>query len=83
MEYPELFGALDCRIRIPQDAIDSLREQITKEEGPKSQFQAWPGLTAEFNAYAGQIYMELGEPTLDMRKAWDVFVNMAVAMAVE
>ncbi|KAJ7617958.1 hypothetical protein FB45DRAFT_872402 [Roridomyces roridus] len=82
MEYPELFGALDCRIKVPQVAIDALRDQISGEEGPKSQFQSWPGLTAEFDVYACRVYEEIGEPTLTMETGWDVFVNMTVAMTV-
>ncbi|KAJ7064243.1 hypothetical protein C8F01DRAFT_1250495 [Mycena amicta] len=83
MDYPELFGALDCHIKIPQDAIDELRQQITQEEGPKSQFQAWPGLTAEFDVWARRVYTEIGQPQLTMVKGWDVFVQMAIVMAVD
>ncbi|KAJ7190731.1 hypothetical protein GGX14DRAFT_381829 [Mycena pura] len=82
MQYPELFGALDCQIKVPQQAVDMLREELTREEGPVSQFQAWPGLTAEFDERASAAYEEIGAPSLTMAKAWDVFVNMAVAMAL-
>ncbi|KAJ6629761.1 hypothetical protein B0H10DRAFT_2160398 [Mycena sp. CBHHK59/15] len=52
LDFPELFGALECRISIPQEAIDNLREQLTEEEGPREDYQTWPGLTPEFNVYA-------------------------------
>ncbi|KAJ7504880.1 hypothetical protein B0H11DRAFT_1627105, partial [Mycena galericulata] len=32
MDYPELFGGLDCRIKIPPEAITDLREQLETEE---------------------------------------------------
>ncbi|KAJ7203250.1 hypothetical protein GGX14DRAFT_317297, partial [Mycena pura] len=32
MQYPELFGALDCQIKVPQQAVDMLREELTREE---------------------------------------------------
>ncbi|KAJ7194877.1 hypothetical protein GGX14DRAFT_678051 [Mycena pura] len=82
MQYPELFDALDCQIKVPQQAVDMLCEELTREEGPVSQFQAWPGLTAEFDERASAAYEEIGAPSLTMAKAWDVFVNMAVAMAL-
>ncbi|KAJ7201919.1 hypothetical protein GGX14DRAFT_571186 [Mycena pura] len=71
MQYPELFGALDCRIEVPQQAVDMLCEELTREEGPVSQFQAWPGLTAEFDKWASAAYEEIGAPSLTMAKAWD------------
>ncbi|KAJ7210180.1 hypothetical protein GGX14DRAFT_363716, partial [Mycena pura] len=83
MEYPELFGALDCRIRVPPEAIEELRMQINLEEGPKSKFQAWPGLTEEFDLYASRVFLDIGAPKLTMEKGWDVFVQMAVQMALE
>jgi len=83
MEYPELFGALDCRIRVPPEAIEELRMQINLEEGPKSKFQAWPGLTEEFDLYASRVFLDIGAPKLTMGKGWDVFVQMAVQMALE
>jgi hypothetical protein len=41
LEFPELFGALGCRIAIPQETIDNLREQLT-EEDPKEDYQLGP-----------------------------------------
>nr|GAT48120.1 predicted protein [Mycena chlorophos] len=64
LEYPDLFGALDCRIRVPAEAVEELRAQITAEEGPKSQFQAWPGLTGDFNVRASRIFFELATEKL-------------------
>ncbi|KAJ7731684.1 hypothetical protein DFH07DRAFT_968678 [Mycena maculata] len=78
MDYPELFGGLDCRIKIPPEAIADLREQLETEEGPKSDFQAWPGLTEEFNLCASEVYVAIGEPGIKLANTWDVFVQMAM-----
>ncbi|KAF8217231.1 hypothetical protein K438DRAFT_1748323 [Mycena galopus ATCC 62051] len=77
LEFPELFGALDCRIGIPQEAINNLRDQLTEEEGPQEDYQTWPGLTPEFNVYAADVYSRIGEPELTLASGWDVFVEMA------
>ena len=83
MDYPELFGGLDCRIKIPPEAIADLREQLEAEEGPRSDFQAWPGLTAEFNLRASEVYVAIGEPSIKLTNAWDVFVQMAMELSVQ
>ncbi|KAJ7916691.1 hypothetical protein B0H13DRAFT_1871020 [Mycena leptocephala] len=76
LEFPELFGALDCRIAIPPEAIDDLREQLTAEEGLKEDYQTWPGLTPELNVYATDVYSRIAS-------GWDVFVEMAREIAVD
>ncbi|KAJ7511628.1 hypothetical protein B0H11DRAFT_2370583 [Mycena galericulata] len=83
MDYPELFGGLDCRIKIPPEAITDLREQLETEEGPKSDFQAWLGLTEEFNLRASEVYVAIGEPEIKLANAWDVFVQMAMELSVQ
>ncbi|KAJ7429620.1 hypothetical protein B0H11DRAFT_2181174 [Mycena galericulata] len=83
MDYPELFGGLDCRIKIPPEAITDLREQLETEEGPKSDFQAWPSLTEEFNLRASEVYVAIGEPEIKLANAWDVFVQMAMELSVQ
>ncbi|KAJ7433123.1 hypothetical protein B0H11DRAFT_2165057 [Mycena galericulata] len=83
MDYPELFGGLDCRIKIPPEAITDLRKQLETEEGPKSDFQAWPGLTEEFNLRASEVYVAIGEPEIKLANAWDVFVQMAMELSVQ
>ncbi|KAJ6618980.1 hypothetical protein B0H10DRAFT_1913207 [Mycena sp. CBHHK59/15] len=83
MDYPELFGGLDCRIKIPPEAIADLREQLETEAGPKSDFQAWPGLTEEFNLRASEVYVAIGEPGIKLANAWDVFVQMAMELSVQ
>ena len=83
LEFPELFGALDCRIAIPQEAINELRQQLTEEEGPQENYQTWPGLTPDFNIYATDVYSRIGEPELTLASGWDVFVEMARQIAVD
>jgi hypothetical protein len=72
MDYPELFGGLNCRIEIPSEAIEDLRGQLNIEEGSKSEYQAWPGLTAKFNVRASHSFVEIGEPTIKLSNAWDI-----------
>ncbi|KAJ7433965.1 hypothetical protein B0H11DRAFT_2374153 [Mycena galericulata] len=83
LEFPELFGALDCRIAIPQEAIDNLQEQLTEEEGPPEDYQTWPSLTPEFNVYAADVYSRIGEPELTLARGWNVFVEMARMIAID
>ncbi|KAJ7025817.1 hypothetical protein C8F04DRAFT_1298905, partial [Mycena alexandri] len=83
LEFPELFGALDCRITIPQEAINNLREQLTEEEGPREDYQTWPGLTPEFSVYAVDVYSRIGQPELNLAHGWDVFVEMARMIALD
>ncbi|KAJ7842444.1 hypothetical protein B0H14DRAFT_2359573, partial [Mycena olivaceomarginata] len=68
LEFPELFGALDCRIAIPQEAINELQQQLTEEEGPQENYQTWPGLTPDFNIYATDVYSRIGEPELTLAR---------------
>ncbi|KAJ6567335.1 hypothetical protein DFH09DRAFT_918705 [Mycena vulgaris] len=83
LDYPELFGELDCRIAIPPEAVAELRHQLDEEEGPASQYQTFPGLTPEFNIYATEIYKRMGAPTLTLTGAWDIFVEMAREIALD
>ncbi|KAJ7220399.1 hypothetical protein C8J57DRAFT_1440393 [Mycena rebaudengoi] len=82
MDYPELFGGLNCRIEIPSEAIEDLRGQLNIEEGSKSEYQAWPGLTAEFNVRASHSFVEIGEPIIKLSNAWDIFVAMGMEMSI-
>ncbi|KAJ6464899.1 hypothetical protein C8R45DRAFT_939743 [Mycena sanguinolenta] len=83
LEYPELFGALDCQIAIPPEAVAELRSQLDEEEGPASQYQIFPGLTPEFNIYATEIYERMGASTLTLAGAWDIFVEMVREIALD
>ncbi|KAJ7815890.1 hypothetical protein B0H14DRAFT_3111783 [Mycena olivaceomarginata] len=83
LDYPELFGALDCRIAIPPEAVAELRHQLDEEEGPASKYQTFPGLTPEFNIYATEIYERMGAPALTLAGAWDIFVEMAQEIALD
>jgi hypothetical protein len=70
--YPELFGALDCRITSPPEAVAELRHQLVKKQGPASKHQTFLGLTPKFNICATEIY-ENG-CTNTHAGAWDIFV---------
>ncbi|KAJ7844507.1 hypothetical protein B0H14DRAFT_3868298 [Mycena olivaceomarginata] len=83
LDYPELFGALDCRIAIPPEAVAELRRQLDEEEGPASKYQTFPGLTPEFNIYATEIYERMGAPTLTLAGAWDIFFEMVREIALD
>ncbi|KAJ7618698.1 hypothetical protein FB45DRAFT_755655, partial [Roridomyces roridus] len=79
MEYPELFGALDCRISVPAEAVQLLRDELDEAEGSRAKYQTWPG--PRFNITATEVYEQIGAPELTLETSWDVFVLMAEALA--
>ncbi|KAJ7711343.1 hypothetical protein B0H14DRAFT_3099359 [Mycena olivaceomarginata] len=77
-DHPQNFGGLDCRIPVPQVAIDDLRKMIT-EVGLRDAHLLW--YSAEFAELAEYIYMQIGKPTLSLQTAWDVFQQMSQPIA--
>ncbi|KII92854.1 hypothetical protein PLICRDRAFT_104049 [Plicaturopsis crispa FD-325 SS-3] len=75
LEHPKSQGGLDCRVRVPAEAIAELREQLVEEVGPRDSHLAW--VTAEFAALAGEAYNSVGRPALNLDSAWDVFSAMS------
>ncbi|KAF7371791.1 hypothetical protein MVEN_00035800 [Mycena venus] len=78
-DHPQNFGGLDCRIPVPQAAVDDMRKMITEEIGPRDAHLSW--FNPEFGQLAEAIYTQIGEPALSLETAWDVFQNMLKPMA--
>jgi hypothetical protein len=70
---------MDCRIPVPQAAVDDLRQMVTEDVGPRDLHLSW--YSTEFHVVADQVYSEIGKPTLTMDSAWDVFQAMLEQMA--
>jgi hypothetical protein len=75
---PELFGGQDCRITVPKDALDRVREILTAQVGPRDQHLRW--CTQDFHDQADTAYEAIGSPTLTLDSAWVVFTQMLVVL---
>ncbi|KAJ7215815.1 hypothetical protein GGX14DRAFT_606737 [Mycena pura] len=77
-EHPTHVGGLDCRVRVPREAVE-LREYLTEEVGStrREKHLGWPGLTAEFDRMAQAAFEALGQPTLSLDSAWGIFAQMS------
>jgi hypothetical protein len=62
LEHPELYGGLDCLIRVPNDVIEDLREYLTEEVGSREECLRW--VSEEFNALATEIWNAMGSPVI-------------------
>ncbi|KAJ7089459.1 hypothetical protein C8R44DRAFT_751464 [Mycena epipterygia] len=51
-EHPTHFGGIDCRIRVPKEAVTELRGYLIEEVGSRESHLGWPGVTVEFKAIA-------------------------------
>ncbi|KAJ7659812.1 hypothetical protein DFH06DRAFT_1130567 [Mycena polygramma] len=40
-DHPQNYGGLDCRIPVPQAAVDELREMVTEDVGPRDAHLSW------------------------------------------
>ncbi|KAJ7137293.1 hypothetical protein C8R46DRAFT_1322229 [Mycena filopes] len=76
-EHPSHVGGLDCRIKIPQEAVAELREYLTEEVGSRDSHLRWPGVTVEFEALAEQAWAGIGSPKLLLESAWETFAQMS------
>lgn len=78
-EHPGLHGGLDCRIRVPQEAVENMREYLTEEVGSRDVHFAW--VSDEFAMIAEDVFRSIGSPEISFRNAWNVFSMMSDAMA--
>lgn len=76
-EHPTHVGGLDCRVRVPREAVEELREYLTEEVGSREKHLGWPGLTAKFDGMAQAAFEALGQPTLSLDSAWGIFAQMS------
>ncbi|KAJ6460794.1 hypothetical protein C8R47DRAFT_1242082 [Mycena vitilis] len=79
-EHPSHFGGIDCRIRVPKEAVAELREYLTEEVGSRESHLGWPGITPQFEADAEAAWAGIGKPVMSMESAWTVFSQMSAAM---
>ncbi|KAJ7231516.1 hypothetical protein C8J57DRAFT_1580727 [Mycena rebaudengoi] len=79
LDHPQNYGGMDCRIPVPQAAVDDLRQMVTEDVGPRDAHLSW--YSAEFHVLADQVYAEIGRPTLSVDTAWDVFQTMLEPVA--
>jgi hypothetical protein len=78
LEHPEQYGGIDCRIQVPQEALDVLRNMLTEEEGPRDEHLSWyPYIFAE---EAADVFKAIGEPVMTIVNGWDIFQRMAAVM---
>jgi hypothetical protein len=75
LKHPELYTGLDCRISIPQCAINDIREYVIGEVGPREEHLAW--VSKDFDSMAHDVYTALGSPSLTLNTSWDVFASMS------
>jgi hypothetical protein len=73
--HPTLYGGLDCRIHIPMEVVDDLREYLNDEVGPREAYLRW--VTPEFSHMAEALYKLIGSPKITWDNAWDVFTQMS------
>lgn len=75
MESPDQAGGIDCLVPVPSAAIQTLRDFVTENVGPRDDFFQW--VDNEFQALADEVYAELGSPKLTLENSWDIFRIMA------
>ncbi|KAK6988460.1 hypothetical protein R3P38DRAFT_2474377, partial [Favolaschia claudopus] len=59
--HPKNFGGIDCRISVPQAAVDDMRQMLTEEVGSRESHLSWFSL--EFAELTEQVYLHIGKPT--------------------
>ncbi|KAF7310263.1 hypothetical protein MIND_00400200 [Mycena indigotica] len=77
-EYPQLFGGINCFIKVPASTVEDIREVLSAEVGPREQHLSW--VTPEFDTFARTIYEMIERPTLTLESSWTVFVQMSDKM---
>ena len=79
LEHPHLYGALDCLIPVPKEAVNHLREYLTEEEGSRSHHLDW--VDEEFAAIASDVHQSIGRPVITFVNSWEIFSQMSCAIA--
>ncbi|KAJ7752503.1 hypothetical protein DFH07DRAFT_774437 [Mycena maculata] len=76
-EHPSHVGGIDCRIRIPKEAVSELRGYLTEEVGSRESHLGWPGITADFETMAQAAWVDVEKPEMSLESAWDIFAKMS------
>ncbi|KAJ7895785.1 hypothetical protein B0H13DRAFT_2234542 [Mycena leptocephala] len=75
LKYPELYGGINCFIKLPKETIAELRQFLTEEVGPRSEHLDW--VDAEFAALAESVRKSLGSPQITLTNNWEIFRKMS------
>lgn len=76
-ENPEAYHLEDCRIPVPPNMLTDLREDLTEQVGPRSQYFSW--YSDHFDDLAQQTFdaLHIGRQGIELENAWTVFKRMA------
>lgn len=72
---PQLFCGLDCRVHVPPEAIQAMRDYLTEEVGSREECLRW--VPDEFDAVAKEVFNFLGNPKITLDNAWNIFRRMS------
>ncbi|KAJ7123737.1 hypothetical protein C8R44DRAFT_840569 [Mycena epipterygia] len=78
LEHPELYGGINCFIRVPLDTIKELRAFLTEEVGPREQHLSW--VSDDFAKIAEEVHQSLGSPKVTLENSWEIFKHMSATM---
>ncbi|KAJ7841523.1 hypothetical protein B0H14DRAFT_3140219 [Mycena olivaceomarginata] len=67
-EHPEDYGVLDFKIKVRQDAIDTVRRIYAPRD--HNIFQLVP---PDFGVIISQMYNEIGQPPVTRQSCWDIY----------
>ncbi|KAJ7729286.1 hypothetical protein B0H14DRAFT_3617421 [Mycena olivaceomarginata] len=67
-EHPEDYGVLDFKIKVRQDAIDTVRRIYAPRD--HEVFQLVP---PDFGVIISQMYNEIGQPPVTRQSCWDIY----------
>jgi hypothetical protein len=75
LEHPELFGGINCLIKVPKETLTDLRVFLTEEVGPRSEHLQW--VDDEFAAIAEAVHKSIGSPHITLTNSWEIFRKMS------
>ncbi|KAJ7829855.1 hypothetical protein B0H14DRAFT_3716288 [Mycena olivaceomarginata] len=75
LEHPEVFGGINCLIKVPKETLANLRVFLTEEVGPRSEHLQW--VDDEFAAIAEAVYKSIGSPHITLTNSWEIFRKMS------
>ncbi|KAJ7151306.1 hypothetical protein C8R43DRAFT_1004776 [Mycena crocata] len=78
LEHPEIYGGINCFIKIPKETIDNLREVLTQEVGPRSDHLQW--VDNEFSSLAESVHKSIGSPKITLNNSWEIFAQMSICI---
>ncbi|KAJ7432412.1 hypothetical protein B0H11DRAFT_1760479, partial [Mycena galericulata] len=70
-EHPGDYGVLDLKIKVEQEAVDSVRALYAPKD--HEVFQLVP---PDFQAIITEMYVQLGEPIVTRESCWDVYLQL-------